>query len=166
MSFEVVPFPNAEILARTAAEAWIAALKAPAEGPPYSVGLAGGRIAARFFSELTKLETATRAALNSVHFFWGDERCVPPEDPESNFGLAERLLFIALSVPENQIHRIRGEEPPEQAALEAEKELRAVAVEQTRGQPVLDMVFLGMGEDGHVASLFPGESEALVASPA
>jgi len=71
-----------------------------------------------------------------------------------------------LNIPGSQIHRVRGEDPPEAAAAKAEAELRQIAPLASNGQPVLDLIFLGMGEDGHVASLFPGEPEELMASNA
>jgi 6-phosphogluconolactonase len=103
--------------------------------------------------------------LGAVHFFWSDERCVPSDDPESNFCVAHDLLLNPLRIPGEQIHRVRGEEPPALAAAQAETELRRIAPSKG-GQPLLDLVFLGMGEDGHVASLFPGESEKTMASQA
>lgn len=92
----------------------------------------------------------------NVHFFWADERCVPPTDPESNFKLANELLFVPLKIPASQIHRILCEDSPQAAAKLAEVELRRVVSANNDHQPVLDLIFLGMGEDGHVASLFPG----------
>jgi 6-phosphogluconolactonase len=91
----------------------------------------------------------------NVHFFWADERCEPPTDPDSNFKLASELLFAPLKIPASQIHRIRGEDSPQVAAKFAEEELRRVVSANNNRQPVLDLIFLGMGEDGHVASLFP-----------
>jgi len=103
-------------------------------------------------------------SLAPVHFFWGDERCVPPEDPESNFKIANELLFRALEIAPDHIHRIRGEIQPEEAARVAATELRNTAVSFSAGQPVLDVILLGMGEDGHVASLFPTLSPAIADS--
>ena len=102
---------------------------------------------------------SARFRLANVQFFWADERCVPPDDTESNFRLANELLFAPLKISESQIHRIRGELPPETAAAQAAAELRRFASSNANGQPVLDLIFLGMGEDGHVASLFPDEME-------
>jgi 6-phosphogluconolactonase len=123
------------------------------------VALSGGRIAGRFFSAVAELASQERISLNAWHFFWGDERCVPPSDPESNFAMAKTLLLAPLQIPEKQIHRIRSEDPPTNAAADATAELCRVAPASAENQPVLDLVFLGMGEDGHVASLFPEESD-------
>ena len=106
-----------------------------------------------------------RRQLAHVEFFWADERCVPPDDPESNFRLASEHLLQPLRVASERIHRVRGELEPAAAAREAEAELRRVVSDTADGQPVLDLVFLGMGEDGHVASLFPADVEG-VTSPA
>lgn len=88
-----------------------------------------------------------------THVFWGDERCVPPEDPRSNYRMAREALLDRVPIPQRQIHRIRGEAEPAQAAAEYEQELGALGHET----PALDLVLLGLGEDGHTASLFPGQ---------
>ncbi len=163
-AFELIRFAQPDALARAAAAEWLKSLQPSTRtGAPYCVALLGGRIAGRFYSALTKLAGSSQA-FASVHFFWGDERCVPPTDPESNFALAYERLLQPLGIPDRQLHRVRGEAPPEQAAAEAETELRGLASTVPDSQPVLDLVFLGMGEDGHVASLFPGEDEAVMAS--
>jgi 6-phosphogluconolactonase len=93
-----------------------------------------------------------------VDFFWGDERCVPPGDPESNFAMAQELFLRPLRIDASRIHRVKGEDDPDAAARDAASELCSIAPRNGQGNPVLDLVLLGMGEDGHVASLFPGES--------
>src|SRR3954449_10242080 len=119
-AFELIRFASDDALASAFAQQWIAELEAPGrEGKPYSVALSGGRIARRFFTAAADLIKARSIPLGSVNFFWGDERCVPPTDPESNFGIARELLFEPLSIPESQIHRVRGEDPPEVAANDA-----------------------------------------------
>jgi 6-phosphogluconolactonase len=131
-----------------------------------SVAISGGRIAKDFFSAVARQAKECGQSLAHVHFFWADERCVPPDHAESNYRSAAELLFTPLRVPAENIHRIRGEAEPEQAAREAEVVLRRFTSANTAGQPVLDLVLLGMGEDGHVASLFPGETEAVMDSAA
>jgi 6-phosphogluconolactonase len=163
-AFELIRFDGPENLAQAVAADWLKNLRQSAgRAAPYCVALLGGRIAGRLYSAVAGL-AKTAEVLNSVHFFWSDERCVPPDSPESNFGLARERLFQPLAIPERQIHRLRGEVPPELAVAEAETELRSLASVFPDGQPVMDLVFLGMGEDGHVASLFPGETEAVMAS--
>jgi len=161
---ELLSFRDDRALAESAADQWLKGLEAAAQAPtPYCVALSGGRIARRFFDAVTSRVKIRPVPLTTVHFFWGDERCVPPTDPESNFGIAHEFLLRPLGIPEDRIHRVRGEELPEPAAAQAEAELRGIAPPDAAGQPILDLIFLGMGEDGHVASLFPGESEEVMA---
>lgn len=154
---QVASFPNSAELAATVAREWL--LKAENK-KPFHVAFSGGRIAAEFFRATTADVQRHGKRLEHVHFFWADERCVPPDDPESNFALANRFLFDPLSVPNEQVHRIRGELAPALAAAEADKDIRRLISATASGHPVLDLVFLGMGEDGHVASLFPNSVDA------
>jgi 6-phosphogluconolactonase len=167
-SFDLISFPDDQKLAQAAANQWLNELEAasPSSASPYCVALSGGRIARGFFIAVAEQAKARKLQLTPVHFFWSDERCVPPADPESNFALAHEFLLTPLNIPEQQIHRIHGEEAPETAAVGAQAELLATAPLNSEGQPVLDLVFLGMGEDGHVASLFPGEPEEVMSSTA
>lgn len=163
---ELIPFADNVSLACAVAERWLGLLSNHPVAGPFCVALSGGRIPKLFYAEIVRLAVARPQLFAEVHFFWGDERCVPPTDAESNFALANENLFKPLGIAPAQIHRIRGDLPPEEAAVEAAKEFTRVARMNAEGQPVLDLVFLGMGEDGHVASLFPGESEEVMASHA
>jgi 6-phosphogluconolactonase len=155
-NFELISFANADELAAHAANAWLDKIEsANRAGKTHCVALSGGRTTQKFFTATVEQAKARKISFERVHFFWADERCVPPTDPESNFKLASELLFAPLKIPANQIHRIRGEKPPEVAVKTAVAELRHIAPADKNGQPVLDLIFLGMGEDGHVASLFP-----------
>jgi len=164
--FELVSIATADALARAVAGAWLEEVAAAQRaGKPHCVALSGGRITQKFFAEVVALVREGRHAgdpnfrdggtppLPNVHFFWADERCVPPSDAESNFKLADELLFQPLGIAAEKIHCICGELPPAAAAELAVKDFSAVTAQ-------LDLVLLGMGEDGHVASLFPGEPEA------
>lgn len=156
--FELMSFQNSHALAQTAAVAWLEEVeKSNRAGQLHCVALSGGRITREFFSAIVEIAGLRATDLRAVHFFWADERCVPPSDPQSNYRLARELLFEPLKILEGQVHRVRGEEAPAAAALCATGELRRWASPDQNGQPVLDVVFLGLGEDGHVASLFPGE---------
>jgi len=168
MPSDLIQFPTDERLAQAVAEEWLKELELANSSPkkPYCVALSGGRIAKRFCSAVANLAKTRPSLFSSVHFFWGDERCVPPTDSESNFALAQELLLRPLRVREQQIHRIRGEDRPESAAAGAEAEIKQIAPLTPEGQPVLDLILLGMGEDGHVASLFPGELEDITRNKA
>jgi len=96
-------------------------------------------------------------AWDRCYVFWGDERCVPPDHPDSNYRMARETLLDRVPVPADHVHRIRGETEPEVAAQEYEEVLRYVF---QSAMPAFDLILLGIGEDGHTASLFPG-TEAL-----
>jgi 6-phosphogluconolactonase len=132
----------------------------------HTAALSGGRITQKFLAQVVEQARTRGTSLGNVHFFWADERCVPPTDAESNFRMADELLFNPLNISQGQIHRMRGEDAPEAAAQAAEAEILQIASPKAAGQPVLDLIFLGLGEDGHVASLFPGEPEEISANPA
>ena len=156
--FELMSFKNPRALAETAAVAWLEEVQqSERAGKPHCVALSGGRITQEFFSAVVEIAGPRAASFRGVHFFWADERCVPPSDPQSNYRLACERLFKPLNISEDHIHRVRGEGSPATAAISAAEELRRWAFLNGNGQPQLDMVFLGLGEDGHVASLFPGE---------
>jgi 6-phosphogluconolactonase len=172
MPFTILSYPDGKALAKEAAGQWLEELRERAvksNNTPYSAALSGGRITKDFFQELvTQVRGNSRSfggVFEGVHFFWADERCVPPTDPESNFAMARELLFEPLKIPEGQIHRLRGEGPEPEALREAVSAICKVAP-MSNGQPVVDMIFLGMGENGHIASLFPEESEQEMNDPA
>jgi 6-phosphogluconolactonase len=151
---ELLQFANPDELAAAAAGAWLDEIESTSgSGKPYCVALSGGRITEKFFLFTAEKGLARKTPFKHVHFFWADERCVPPDDPESNFKLANDLLFEPLSIAESQVHRLRGELPPDAGVAQANEEIARVAPNEN-GQPILDLVHLGMGEDGHVASLF------------
>jgi 6-phosphogluconolactonase len=160
IKYGLISFRTPEELAEAAAGAWLEAIDTSNRaGAPHSVALSGGRITQKFFTSAVELAKSRKTSFSRVQFFWADERCVPPSDPDSNFKLANDLLFAPLKISESQIHRLRGEDNPDSAAKLAEAEIRRVVGANSQGQPVLDIIFLGLGEDGHVASLFPGEPE-------
>jgi 6-phosphogluconolactonase len=162
-NFELISFADADELSQAVASAWLDEIKtANRAGKSHCVALSGGRISRKFFAAVAEQAKARAVFFGRVHFFWADERCVPPDDAESNFRLANELLFAPLKITGAQIHRIRGEDSPEAAAKAASAEISKIAPVNETGQPVLDLIFLGMGGDGHVASLFPNASADIV----
>ena len=159
MSHTITSFADADALAAAAADRWLQAVEKHPANRPFTVALSGGRIPKVLYKKFAA--KAADADLSAVHFFWGDERVVPPTDEESNYKLAAVPLFLALNIPETQVHRVLTERDEDFAVQQAEAEICRVAEVDEAGQPVLDLVFLGMGEDGHVASLFPGDTEAI-----
>src|SRR6266581_3545185 len=124
---ELLRFAHDVELARAAAEQWTSQLQSLSDASiPYCVAFAGGRIARRFFEAVVGQARKRRLGLNSVQFFWGDERCVPPTDSESNFAVARDLLLEPLGISLEKLHRVRGEDVPESAAAQAEADLRRI----------------------------------------
>jgi len=153
---ELIFFATPEELARAAAGAWLDEIEAANRaGKTHCVALSGGRITQKFFTAVIEENQARKISFAKVHFFWADERCVPPTDPDSNFKLADELLLKPLDISAGNIHRLRGEDAPAAAVNEANSEIRRWMPPGAEGQPSLDLVLLGMGEDGHIASLFP-----------
>lgn len=122
----------------------------------FSVALSGGTTPRLVYAQLASDEKAGRVDWDRVHLFWSDERCVPPDDPDSNFRMAEIALLDRVPIPSQNIHRmVEGHEEP-RAAAEAYENLIRTFFDLPAGPPSFDLVLLGMGEDGHTASLFPG----------
>jgi len=153
-------FPDADSVARAAADEIAArAAEALATRPTFSLVLAGGGTPQKTYEALAARHGAS-VAWNRVHLFWGDERCVAPDDAQSNYAMAKKALLDRVAVPAANVHRMRAEvAPPSRAADEHEVELRAF-FGGGAAFPKFDLVLLGVGEDGHTASLFPGH-EAL-----
>ena len=166
-NFELLSFAGADELASQAAGAWLDEIEAAnCAGKPHCLALSGGRIMQRFFTAAVELAGQRPVSFANVHFFWADERCVPPTDPDSNFKLAKELLLLPLKIAAENIHRLRGEDSPADAVSQAEAELFRIAPKNQNHRPVLDLVLLSMGEDGHIASQFPNANPTTLNSPA
>lgn len=123
------------------------------------VALSGGTTPKIIFQTLSK-DFKKKIDWNKIHFFWGDERCVPPEHPESNFGMTKEYLLNNIEISEENIHRIKGANNPDEEAerysLEILNNLPII-----NGFPRFDIIMLGLGEDGHTASIFPDQMDLL-----
>ena len=120
----------------------------------FVIAISGGSTPRRLYDLLASEEYSHQIDWEKVHFFWVDERCVPKNHEESNFKVSFGSAFSKVSMPLGNIHRIMGEEDPEKAARDYENEIREFF--GTGDWPVFDLIILGMGKDGHTASLFPG----------
>jgi 6-phosphogluconolactonase len=199
---EIRTYPDSDRLARAAAQQFrtLAAGAIAAHGL-FAVALAGGSTPRAAYALLATEEFAARPSTESilskaeglrtgvdwsrVHIFWGDERCVPPDHPDSNYRMVRETLLDHIPLPARNVHRIRGEINPEEAAADYERTLRSFFAQQPKRhycgtggtccatgeketrvlpipsvvsavEPRFDLVLLGMGQDGHTASLFPG----------
>ncbi|MGF1724033.1 6-phosphogluconolactonase [Photobacterium nomapromontoriensis] len=128
------------------------------QGQPVHISLSGGSTPSQLFVYLANSAYATDIQWANLHFWWGDERCVAPEHEQSNYGQAKALLFDHIEIPAENIHRIRGEEF---AAMEVSRFTQEMCdlIPMQDGVPVFDWIMLGMGTDGHTASLFPGQTD-------
>lgn len=124
---------------------------------PVTIALSGGNTPGTLFSVLASHFNSSVNWYN-VHFFWVDERCVPPESPDSNYGMTKTALLDRINVPDQNIHRIRGEANPPAEASRYSREI-SLFTRSENGFPVFDILLLGLGEDGHIASVFPGNEK-------
>jgi 6-phosphogluconolactonase len=153
-------FPDPYTLAKAFAEEMICMIERPAQkGRPFSVALSGGSTPEVLFALLSE-NYAKSVSWKFVHFFWADERCVSPDDQESNYGMTQRKLLCNIDIPSTNIHRIKGEEDPEYEVLRYSDEISEFT-DKRDGLPLFDLVILGLGEDGHTASIFPGHRELI-----
>ena len=150
---ELLVLPSPERLAHAAAKR-VADLAATAMGKRgrFVLALAGGSTPRPTYQLLSEGHAGLAVDWSHVELFWGDERCVPPDHPNSNYRMVCQALLERVEVPVHRVHRIRGELPPEEAAGAYQEELKAVLGVEGR----FDLILLGLGSDGHTASLFPG----------
>jgi 6-phosphogluconolactonase len=126
------------------------------------LAISGGNTPKAFFKQLAFDQDLPDRKIDwsNIHFFWVDERCVPPEHPESNYGMAYKYLLQKIRIPEYNVHRIRGENNPSEESIRYEKEILR-CLNLSDGIPIFDWIFLGIGNDGHTASIFPDQPELL-----
>jgi len=122
---------------------------------PFHIALSGGSTPKIVFDVLAE-EFSKKVEWDNIHLYWGDERCVPPDDGESNYKMTVEHLISKVAIPEKNIHRIKGEEDPKTEAKRYGALLDQVLPKEL-GLPQFDLVILGMGDDGHTASIFPHE---------
>jgi 6-phosphogluconolactonase len=160
VNHDIQKFSNNDAVASAFAKEFVSRLQSLTKtNSKVTVALSGGSTPKVLFQILAK-DYSTAVDWSKVHFFWGDERCVAPDDEQSNFGEANRLFLAPANIPDANVHRVAGESAPEQACQQYIDEItQTVRVEN--GIPVFDIVLLGMGADGHTASIFPHEIELL-----
>ena len=157
MTCRVLVAGTTEEAVRQAAEAIVRILRDAIEERGWaSLALAGGRTPRPLYRELAQPPYRTAVQWERVEWFWSDERPVPPDHPDSNFRLAAETLLAELAPPERRIHRMLTELDPREAARLYEATIRRVFRVDPPGIPRFDLILLGMGADGHIASLFPG----------
>jgi 6-phosphogluconolactonase len=130
------------------------AVEAIARRGRFTIALAGGGTPRPIYARLAAADLAGRIDWPHVHVFFGDERCVPPDDARSNYRMASEALLDHVPLPPENVHRIRGEDDPPLAALAYELEIQRLF--RASAPPAFDLICLGMGDNGHTASLFPG----------
>lgn len=147
--------PDAATAARTAADLVVRYVQdAIVTRGRASIALSGGNSPQQLYGLLANPPHSTRLDFGAIDFFFADERCVPPDEPDSNYYWVRRLLFDPARVPDERRHRVCGELAPVVAAVEYEADMRRYF---RATWPQFDLVLLGCGKDGHVASIFPGE---------
>lgn len=154
---EIAICRNVEEMNLRAAELFIQlADQAASSRDRFAVALSGGSTPRALYILLASPQFRSRVPWPKVHIFWGDERCVPPDHPESNYRMAREALLDAVPIPSQNIHRMPGEyEDHARAAAEYERALKTFFKVPEDAWPRFDLILLGMGDDGHTASLFP-----------
>ena len=150
---------NPRDLARTGAGIFASAAKRGLEEKGYfTAAISGGSSPRPLYRLLIKEPYLSGIPWSGTHIFWVDERCVPEDDPASNYGAARGDFLDLTPIPPDHVHRMPGEAPPEHGALNYQEELKDF-FRLNRGElPVFDLILLGIGPDGHTASLFPGQA--------
>ena len=155
-------FPDSESMAEEIASIWRDQIQqAEKTDDVFSVVLSGGATASLVYRNLANLNSLESIYWERVHIFWADERCVSPEHEESNYLNIQRTFLSDIQIPEKNIHRVRGEKEPSGESLRYEKEIINHLALRKDERKLFDWVLLGVGSDGHTASLFPGQESLL-----
>lgn len=155
MSVEIFPAPMQ--MSEAAAKQFTAsAAEAVSARGRFTAALSGGKTPVAIYAFLAQAPFISQIPWAHVHLFWGDERCVPPDHADSNYRLVRELLLDYVPIPAANVHRMPAEMDPVEAAARYEGQLRVFFAPYGNGFPVFDCILLGLGEDGHTASLFPG----------
>ncbi len=155
MSVEIFPAPMQ--MSEAAAKLFTArAAEAVSARGLFTAALSGGKTPVAIYAFLAQAPFISQIPWAHVHLFWGDERCVPPDHGDSNYRMTREFLLDHVPIPPANIHRMPGEMDPAEAPARYEKELREFFAPHGDDFPVFDFILLGLGEDGHTASLFPG----------
>jgi 6-phosphogluconolactonase len=151
-------YPDIHTLSLQAAQYTVRiASESIADSGRFTIALAGGTTTGELYGLLGSEPFRSQIDWRLVHIFWGDERCVPHDSPDSNFYLAQKVLLNKISIPESQIHRMPADQPDRDAASQAYA-VEMQHIFRTNGIPGFDLIHLGMGPEGHTASLFPHQA--------
>ena len=125
----------------------------------FDIALSGGSTPKLLFNVLAG-EYGNKMPWERIHLWWGDERCVPSTHEDSNYGMTVKHLLSKINIDESQIHRVKGELPPKEAANDYIYQIQS-HLNERQNWPIFDLIILGMGDDGHTASIFPNEMKFL-----
>jgi len=159
---EIRIFPSPSEMAEKFAGELALMISSAGQSSVFNVALAGGSTPGLLYSVIGD-HFSSSVPWERVGFYWGDERCVLPDDPQSNYGLASRTLLMKIGPVHSSVHRIMGENKPE-AEAERYSELLKANLPNKHGLPNFDLVLLGLGEDGHTASIFPDQIKLMHSS--
>lgn len=151
-------FPDTDTMAQEiASQLELCAGKAKKRGHIFSVVLSGGNTCASLYRAIAEQSIVNEIPWEVIHVFWSDERCVSPENKKSNYGICREVLLDRVLIPKKNIHRIRGEEDPSAESARYAKEVQDHILLRKGQATLFDWTFLGVGSDGHTASIFPGQ---------
>ncbi len=159
---DIITFETKEKLARELASTVLGMIKkASLSGEEFNIALSGGSTPKILFRQLANLpDSKDRSTWEKAFFYWVDERCVPPDHPESNYRMTNDTLLQDLPIPSGNVFRMRGEDDPNKEVIRYSKLLYSQLPLQ-KELPVFDLILLGMGTDGHTASIFPDQMNLL-----